>query len=1285
MGQHTPAPASGDQQPTSAAADGAAVRPQDLADAAVAQVRAWLDAAAAFPVDPAAARLAAVLKDPGGLAFAVGFVDGVVRPEDLGVAARNLRSLARTSPDFLPWPLRRAVAFGGALAPALPHVVVPLARRMLRGMVGHLIVDASDERLGPAIARIRRPGVRLNLNLLGEAILGEREAARRLEGTRRLLERDDVDYVSIKVSATVAPHSHWAFDEAVEHIADTLAPLYRLAAAGGPSGTPKFINLDMEEYKDLGLTIAVFTRLLGREEFRGLEGGIALQAYLPDALGAMMRLQEWAAGRVAAGGAPIKIRVVKGANRPMERVDAEVHGWPLATWHTKQETDTSYKAVLDYALTPERLAHVRVGIAGHNLFDVALAWLLAKARGVDRGITVGGLGGQTAQVEFEMLLGMAPAQAQAVLADVGHLLLYTPVVHPGEFDVAIAYLVRRLEEGASPENFMSAVFGLGSDPALFEREKRRFLASLSALDAPPFADADGRRTVPAPHRTQDRRQSGVTSLRPGVTSQESGVTSQESGVTSQESGVNPQTLTTDHRDLTSQARDLTPQAWEVTPHRREVTPHRREVTPHRVEGFANTPDTDPDLPGNREWGRAIIARSASSRIGVDTADAAEIGAEGGLDAVVLAAAAAGGRWGALTGAQRAVVLDAAGRALEARRAELLEAMASECGKTLDQGDPEVSEAADFARYYATLARELDTVDGAEFVPSRLTVVTPPWNFPVSIPAGSTLAALAAGSGVVLKPAKQARRSGAVMVEALWEAFDATAAETGVGRDVLQLVQFPAGEPGRTLGRALIAHPGVDRVILTGGYETARLFRSFRKDLPLLAETSGKNAIIVTPSADLDLAARDVAASAFGHAGQKCSAASLVVLVGSVATSRRFRNQLLDAVQSLHIGYPWDARSQMGPVIEPPQGKLLRGLTALGEGEAWVLEPRPLDDTGKLWSPGVRSGVRPGSEYHRIEYFGPILGVMTAATFEEAVALVNQVDYGLTSGLHSLDADEIGYWAEHLEAGNLYVNRGITGAIVRRQPFGGWKRSAVGAGAKAGGPNYLVGLGSWRDAPVREPGTPAGGRGLHHAAVELLGAARAAVGAGLSADDAAWLASAVGSDAAAWAAEFGAAQDVTGLTCERNVFRYRPVPMTVRFEAGTSGHGVAELLRIAAAALRAGSRLSVSSAVVLPGRTGEVLRQHGAGVEVEDSAAWLVRAARLGAGRVRLIAGDAEASGAAVRALAEAVDGMPDVALYAHPVVSAGRVELLPFLREQAVSITAHRFGNPSPVALAARL
>ncbi|PZE79174.1 aldehyde dehydrogenase family protein, partial [Curtobacterium sp. MCBD17_032] len=510
------------------------------------------------------------------------------------------------------------------------------------------------------------------------------------------------------------------------------------------------------------------------------------------------------------------------------------------------------------------------------------------------------------------------------------------------------------------------------------------------------------------------------------------------------------------------------------------------------------------------------------------------------------------------------------------------------------------------------------------------------------------AALAAGSAVVLKPAPPAARSGAVLASVIETALDAH----GAPADVLAFLDVEESE----LGKDLIASPLVDRVILTGAYETAELFRSFRPDLPLLAETSGKNAVIVTPSADLDLAVKDVVASAFGHAGQKCSAASLVVMVGSVAKSKRFRNQLLDAVSSLTVGYPTDPTTQMGPIIEPASGKLLDGLTTLGAGESWAIAPKQLDETGKLWSPGVRQGVRRGSEYHRTEYFGPILGVMVAETLDEAIDIVNEVDYGLTSGLHSLDPGEIGTWLRRIQAGNLYVNRSITGAIVRRQPFGGWKKSAVGAGTKAGGVNYLVGLGSWESAVARAGSTPSS---AVSAFVRATGVASESVDR------------AVASDELAWTSEFGTAADVSALSAERNVFRYLPFP-GVHVRLGTEGT-IEDLVRVVAAALRAGTPVQVSMAVALPEAVATALRGLSVVESVRQTESDEAFAARIAAGpstRVRLIAEDAAA-------LAVGTDGRPDVAVYAEPVTEAGRIEMLPFLREQAVSITAHRFGTPN--------
>lgn len=1113
----------------------------DLAERSIELVRTWIDPRrkGSRKPDRSAQRLAKLLKDPAGLEFTIGFVDRVVRPDDPAVAALNLRRLAKDTPRFLPWFQRLLIKLGAVFSLVLPALVVGTARRTLRHMVGHLVVDARPDKLGKTIAKLRKGGDRLNLNLLGEAVLGEAEAVRRRDNTLELLRRDDVDYVSVKVSSVASQLSMWAFDETVDRVVERLLPLYELAAERG-----SFINLDMEEYRDLDLTLAVFTDVLDR--FPDLEAGVVLQAYLPDALAAMQHVQEWATERRAAGGAPVKVRVVKGANLAMERVDATVHHWPLATWGSKQETDTHYKRVLRWAMTPERIDAVRLGVAGQNLFDIAYAWLLAGDRGVRDG------------VDFEMLLGMDSGPTGGVRDDVGHLLLYTPVVHPDEFDVAISYLVRRLEENASDENFMSAAFDLASSEDAFDQEASRFLASVKEIDE----------SIPGPHRVQDRRS---------------------------------------------------------------------EHTVLGTQGFTNTADTDPSTPANREWGRQVLHRSTYTQLGTSTIDASHVHGPATLETLVRQTRRSGEAWAARGAEMRSWILHQAAGALAARRGDLIAVMAAETGKTIGEADVEVSEAIDFAHYYAESARRLEVVDGARFEPAALTVVTPPWNFPVAIPAGSVLSALAAGSGVIIKPAPQSPRCSAVMVEALWQG--------GVPRDVLRYVSMTEGE----LSKSLVAHESVDRVVLTGSWETAALFRSWRADLPLLAETSGKNALVVTPSADIDLAAADLVRSAFGHAGQKCSAASLGILVGSVAESERFRRQLVDAVGSIKVGWPEDPEVMMGPVVEPPTGKLEGALTTLGEGEEWLVEPRRLDGTGRLWSPGVRTGVTPGSEFHTTEYFGPVLGLMAATDLDEAITWQNATDFGLTAGIHSLDPDEVNTWIDRVEAGNLYVNRGITGAIVQRQPFGGWKRSSVGTTCKAGGPNYLTHFGTWHPRPLRHTGRE----------VELTPAVEAMLAAVAPEVDTATLAqlrSAAASDELAWQREFGVEKDVTGLGVERNVFRYRPTSVHVR-----GGNDVVATARILMAASRAGADVQVSSPLPLP---DGLAPDH----VVETPADWVLRIAEERPSRLRLL----EPRSLEV---SDAVNGDPDVAIHGGAVTWSGRIELLPFLREQSVTITTHRFGN----------
>ncbi|MBA4083711.1 MAG: aldehyde dehydrogenase [Kytococcus sp.] len=1090
-------------------------------------------------------QLAALLSDHAGLDLAVFFVDRVARPEDNTVAATALnRITASDASSFLGTLDRSLLGLGARAARIAPQVVVPAARARMKQMVGHLIVDARDPKLGRHLAAAREDGFRLNINLLGEAVLGEGEAASRTERTREILQRPDVDYASIKVSSLVSQISTWDTAGTVERCLTRLRPLYETARASTPHA---FVNLDMEEYRDLEMTMEVFMALLSEPQFHDLEAGIVLQAYLPDALPALERLIEFATARRDAGGAPIKVRLVKGANLAMERVEAVLHGWEQAPYTTKADVDANYLRCIERALRPELAGALRLGVASHNLYDVAAAHLLAQHRGVQDALDV------------EMLQGMSPAQARAVRDEVGTVILYTPVVAPKDFDAAVSYLVRRLEETASPENYLHASFA--DDPGAMPDQEARFRASVEAIGSTPVG----------PRRSAERRPID--------------------------------------------------------------------------DVFANTPDSDPALPANREWAARAVAASRPEPT------SPHLGSVAAVDEVVATGRDAHAAWAARPAAERADLLRRAAREIDARREELLAVMAAEAGKTVAEADPEISEAADFARYYADRALELADgamADGARFTPFALTLVTPPWNFPVAIPIGGVLAALAAGSAVVIKPAPQTP----VCVEATVDALHAA----GIPRDVLQVVRTEEDE----VGQHLVSHPGVDAVVLTGASETARLFAGWRAGREhgarVLGETSGKNALVVTPSADLDLAVADLVSSAFGHAGQKCSAASLGILVGSVATSERFRRQLVDAVESIAVGWPVDLGTRMGPVIEEPSGKLRRALTTLEPGESWLVEPRQLDDTGRLWSPGVKDGVRPGSFFHLTEVFGPVLGLMRADSLDEAIELQNATDFGLTGGLHSLDEGEIAHWTDAVAVGNAYVNRHITGAIVRRQSFGGWKASSIGPGAKAGGPNYVAQLGTWS-----AHGLPTKGGAVTSAVRATVDAQLASLGERVTEVERTWLEAAVASDAAAWAQELGVEHDESALVVESNVFRYRPHPQ-VLVRAGAQTR-VVEVLRLVAAATLTGAHVLVSAdtAAGLPSSIGHVQ------VVTETDAAHLARASRAADARVRAVGGvPATLVDELVAAGVDVITG---------EVLATGRRELLPFVREQAVSTTRHRFGH----------
>jgi RHH-type proline utilization regulon transcriptional repressor/proline dehydrogenase/delta 1-pyrroline-5-carboxylate dehydrogenase len=887
-----------------------------------------------------ARRLARTVEDPPGKSFTLALADQIFRPRSSWRAARRLHDLARTLgiPSWLSAVEQSLLAAGVAAARFAPGLVMPMIRGRLRAESAHVILPAEH---GALSRFLRERRARVNVNLLGEAVLGEEEAASRLRTNIAQLANPLIECLSVKASSIFSQVNVIAWEQTLSILGERLRQIYRAAAR-----ERKLVNLDMEEYRDLALTLAAFQRVLDEPEFHGLRAGVALQAYLPDSWQAQQKLTAWARDRVSRGGAPVRIRLVKGANLAMESVEAEMRGWNPAPYATKAETDANFKRMLEFGCLPENARAVNLGVASHNLFDLSLALVLREESGVGE------------LVEIEMLEGMANHQARAVQAEAGGLLVYAPVVKREDFTSALAYLVRRLDENTAPENFLREIFAIAPGSPAWERQRERFL-----------------------------------------------------------------------------------RAWEARGSVRSGS--RRAKLPDRPTNlFSNEPDTDWTQAGNREALRAAIARWK----------APTLPAPGDLNEVIETARKAVLAWNDIGPAGRSQVLARCAAVMADERFDSIACMREDAAKAVSEADTEVSEAVDFARYYAGT---FEIPSGVRAAPLGVVVVTPPWNFPYAIPAGGVLAALMAGNSVILKPSSETPHTAFLLALQLWRA--------GVPREVLQYFSCP----DRKVGRALISDPRIGAVILTGSYETARLFQQWRPSLRLHAETSGKNAILITAVADADLAIKDLVRSAFGHAGQKCSAASLGILEAEVYEDPRFRRQLRDAAASLPVGPATDLASVVTPLIRPPGEALLRALTTLDDGEEWLLEPGCLSADGRLWSPGIKLGVDDGSWFHHTECFGPVLGLMRARDLDHAIALQNAVACGLTAGLHSLDDDEIARWRERVEAGNCYINRAITGAIVQRQPFGGWKRSSIGTGAKAGGPNYVL---SFCDLQETNPAT-----------------------------------------------------------------------------------------------------------------------------------------------------------------------------------------------------------------------
>jgi len=454
-----------------------------------------------------------------------------------------------------------------------------------------------------------------------------------------------------------------------------------------------------------------------------------------------------------------------------------------------------------------------------------------------------------------------------------------------------------------------------------------------------------------------------------------------------------------------------------------------------VEGLEST---DPGTPSR------LVARAGRA-------------GEAQAQAAVEAAARGFGEWSARPAAERADVLRGAAGRLRERRLELAALMVRECAKPWPEADADVCEAIDFLEYYARAAPLLETgpdllqVPGERntmrHAPRGVVAVISPWNFPMAIACGMTAAGLAAGNAVVLKPAEQSPACALALVEALRAA--------GVPPDALCML------PGfGDAGAALVRHPGVHVIAFTGSGAVGLDILRAAAETPegqghvkrVVAEMGGKNCVIVDADADLDEVVPALVGSAFGFAGQKCSAASRV-MVHEAAQDALLR-RLGGAVEVLEVGQAERFATDVPPVIEQEAQERVHGYARDAEaGGRLVARPERVPDDGWFCAPIVCADLDRDAAVLREEVFGPLLTVESVPSMEAACDAVDALPFALTGGLFTRNPGTVQAVAARLPVGNLYVNRGITGAMVGRQPFGGNRRSGIGA--KAGGPGYLL--------------------------------------------------------------------------------------------------------------------------------------------------------------------------------------------------------------------------------------
>lgn len=859
-----------------------------------------------------------------------------------------------------------------------PNLSVPFFVKHLREDTKAMVLDANPSVLEPHMRKRKdQDNITLNVNLIGEEVLGEAESKYRIQKYEEALKSSYITYISIKITTIFSQINIIDFEYSKDEVVKRLDHLYALALEEEKKqGVSKFINLDMEEFRDLELTVAAFMESVSKFD---IKAGIVLQAYIPDSYEYLKKLFAFSKERVLKGMKPIKIRFVKGANMESEETIASQRGWELPTFYKKIDTDSNYNKMLDFVLEGDNYKYINVGIASHNIFEIAYAYTRISEAGALDSFT------------FEMLEGMS-LQCSYELSKMHDLILYAPVCDEAHFNNAIAYLVRRLDENTSEDNFMRYFFNLKVGDNNWNAQKELFLKSL-----------EGIKTLDnSTHRIQDRNKA------PNI------VSAYESGVFNNES---------DTDFILPQNR-----AWAKVIRAKYENLENYDVMPviGDLEFDKNTLNVleVKDKIKDRVIGKAYLAGENEIKKALEVAKNSNF-KNTSFDEIH-------------------AILAKAANLMRERRGDLIGLAALEVGKTFLEIDPEVSEAIDFTEFYPHSLKVLrEQNKNTQFSPKGIGVTIAPWNFPIGISVGTIAAPLAAGNVVIYKPSSLSTLTGYMLCKCFWDA--------GISKDAL--IFLPS--KGSDISKYLLVDEAVKFSILTGGEDTAYAMLKANPTLLLSAETGGKNATIVSKFADRDSAIKNIIHSAFSNSGQKCSATSLLVLEEEVYEDEEFKKTLVDAAASMAVGNPFEFKNKLGTLADKPSAKVEKALNELAPYEEWALKPQFLENNPYLMTPGIKYGTKKGDFTHMNELFVPILSVMKAKDLKEAIEIVNSTGYGLTAGFESLDEREWEYFHTHIEAGNIYINKPTTGAIVLRQPFGGVKKSAIGFGRKVGIYNYIT--------------------------------------------------------------------------------------------------------------------------------------------------------------------------------------------------------------------------------------